>query len=98
MSFRRGCATNHQWQVEIEPLHFTRNVHHFIKRWCDQTRKTDDVDVLFFGDFQNFLGRHHNPKIDDFKVITLKHHTNDVLTNIVYIAFHSGHQNLALSF
>ena len=80
----------------VQALHLTSDVYHLIQRRRDQTREADDVAVFFFGHFQNLVGRDHHAQINHFEVITLQHDTHDVLTDIVYVALNSRHQDFAL--
>ncbi|CSI64607.1 Uncharacterised protein [Vibrio cholerae] len=47
-------------------------------------------------DFEDLLARHHHTKIDDLEVITLQHDANNVLTNVMHIAFYGRQQNLTI--
>ena len=71
---------------------------HFIQRRGNQTRQANDVDIFLACGIQNRLGWHHHPKVNDFKVITLQHHTDDIFTDIMHIALDGGHQDFAVIF
>ena len=87
----RSRATDHQRQIHFQALHFFCHVHHFIQRRGDQTTQANQVNIFLFGLFQNFCRGHHHAHIDDFEVIALQHHADNVFTNVVHIAFYRGH-------
>ena len=97
MRFRGGRAANKQRQVELQPLHFLRHVHHFIKRRGNEPRQPNHVDVFFFGFLQDTGARHHHAHVDNFKVITLQNHTHNVFTNVMNIAFHGREQDFTVA-
>src|SRR5205807_2275765 len=47
---------------------------------------------------QNFRGRDHHAKIDNFVIITLQDDAHDVLADIVHVAFYCRHHDAALRF
>ncbi|CSA71521.1 Uncharacterised protein [Vibrio cholerae] len=96
MRFRRCCPTNQKWQFKPLSLHLFRHVYHLIQRRRDKPRETDDIDILLACDFEDLLARHHHTKIDDLEVITLQHDANNVLTNVMHIAFYGRQQNLTI--
>ena len=71
-------------------------MHHFIEGRSDQTRKTNNVDVFFFGYLEDLLTWDHDAKIDDLVVVTLQNHANNVLTDIVNVTFYRSQQNLTV--
>src|SRR5207302_6869180 len=44
----------------------------------------------------DFLRRYHDAEIDDFVIVALKHDADDVLADIVDVAFNGGHHDLAV--
>ena len=96
--FGSGRATDHKRQVEILTLHLASDVDHFIQRRRDQTRQADDVALLLFGYLQDLLCRHHHAEVDDVIAVATEHHADDVLADVVYVALHGGHEDLALGF
>ena len=80
----------------VQPLHFAGDMHHFVQRWRDQPAEADDVNRLFRRYPQNFLAGHHYPQVDDLVVVTLQHHTHNILADIVYIPLYRGQQNFAV--
>ena len=97
---RRRCrrAADQQRKIESQPLHLFCDQDHFIERRCDQAGQTDERCALAFRRLENFLARHHDAEIYNLEVITLQHDANDVLANIVYIAFDGGHDDPAVRF
>ena len=93
---RCGCATDQQRQGEILPLHFTGDMHHFIKRRCDQPGEPNNFRTFAARRLQNLLAGHHHAKINDFKVIALQHDANNIFADVVHIAFHGRHDDLAI--
>ncbi|MNK86739.1 hypothetical protein D3C87_1066570 [compost metagenome] len=93
-----GGATDHQRQVEVLTLHFAGDVDHLIQRRGDQAGQADDVALLFLGYLEDFLCRHHHAEVDDVIAVATEHHADDVLADVVHVAFHRGHQDLALGF
>ena len=91
-----GGAADHQRQIHAQALHFTGHVNHFIQRRRDQTGQADDIHLLCLGRFQNLLAGYHHAHIDHVVAVTLQYHADDILADIVYIAFYRGHQDLAV--
>src|SRR5690554_3097733 len=96
VSLGRGGATDHQRNPEVQSLHFAGNVHHFVQRRCNQAAQADDVHVFLLRRLKDLLAGHHHAHVDHFVVIALQHHAHDVLADVVHIAFHRSHQDLAL--
>jgi len=91
-----GGATHQQGYVHSQPLHFFGDMHHLVQGWSDQAREADNVHLMFPGQLQDGLCRYHNPGVDHLVVVALQHHGHDIFTDIVYITFDCGHQDLAL--
>ena len=51
---------------------------------------------MLLGFFKNGFGGHHHTKVNHIVVVALKHNANDVLADVMHIAFHRRHQDLAL--
>ena len=68
---------------------------HLFERGRNQSGQADDIDLFLLGHFQNFLGRHHNPEIDHLVIVTLQDNADNVLADIMHIAFDGGHQHFA---
>ena len=77
-------------------LHLARHVNHLVKAGRDQARKADDIHLFLHRRVENLVSWHHHAKVDDIITVTGEHHTNDVLADIVHIAFHGRHQHLAV--
>ena len=61
-----------------------------------KSRQADEIRAFPRRRLENFLAGHHDAQIDDFEVITLQHHTDDILADVVHIAFHGGDDDLAV--
>ncbi len=94
----RGGAADHQRQAEALALHFLGDVDHLVQRRRDQAGEADDVALLGDGGLQNLLRRHHHAHVDHVVTVTAEHHADDVLADVVHVAFHCGHEDLALGF
>ena len=93
---RAGRRTaDQQRDINRLALHFRRHKHHFIQRWRDQPGQADNVGLFIERGFQDRLTGHHHTQINNFIAIALHDHADDVLANIVDIAFHGGEHNLA---
>ena len=91
-----GRTANQQRQVKIAALHFLGDVHHLVQRRGDQAGQADNVALLVDGGLQDFFRWHHYSQIDDVITVTAQDHADNILADVVYIAFYRGHQNLAL--
>ena len=94
----RRRPANQQGQTEPLPFHLLRHMHHLVERWRDQSAQSDRISFFLSRCFQNFRGRNHHPKIENLIVVTLQDDANDVLSDIVHVAFHCRHDDAALSF
>jgi hypothetical protein len=95
MDTARGGAADQQRNVEPLALHFGGDMHHLVERGRDQAGQADDVDLLGLGNLEDLGCRHHDAEIDDLEVVALEHDADDVLADVVDVALHGGHQNLA---
>ena len=77
-------------------LHFLGHMRHFLQRWRDQPGEPDDIHVFRARGFEDLARGHHDAQVDDLKVIALQHHADDILADVVHIAFDRGHEDLAL--
>ena len=92
-----GCRpADQQRNVEFLPLHLGGHVAHLIQRRGDQARQADDVHLMLPGFLEDCLRRHHHAEIDHLVIVTLQHHADDVLADVMHIALHRRHQDLAL--
>ena len=91
-----GGATNHQRHSKALTLHLFAQCHHLIERGGNQTGEANNIHILFTGGGENFFRRDHHAQIDNLIVIALQHYANDILADIVDIAFYRGHKDLAI--
>ncbi len=70
-------------------------MHHFVEAGRDQARQADHVDLFLDGSFQNSFAGDHHAQVDDFVVVAAEHHADDVLADVVHVAFDGGQQHLA---
>ena len=68
---------------------------HFFQRWRDQTAESNDIDLVLDRFFQNLFTRHHHAKINHLEVVTAKHDSDDILADVVHVAFDRGDQKCA---
>ena len=66
-------------------------MHHLVQGGCDKTRQADDIHLLFFRLLQNLAGRYHYAKVNHLEVITLQHHADNVLADVMHITLHRCH-------
>src|SRR5256885_1690506 len=52
--------------------------------------------VLAPRSLENLLARHHDAEVDDLEVVTLQHHADDVLADVVHVALDRGHDDAAV--
>ena len=95
------CAANHERDLAaaevLVTLHLACDIRHFFKARCNESRQTNHIGFLGLGTCQNFGSRDHDTHVDDFKVIALKHNRDNILTDIVHIAFDGRDHDLAFS-
>src|SRR5215472_7315687 len=89
------CAADQQWDDEPFPLHLRRDMGHFVQRWGDQTGEADDIDLLLARRLQNPSRWHHDAEVDHLIVVAAEHDTDDVLADVVHVAFDRRHQDPA---
>ena len=68
---------------------------HLVERGGDQSRKPDDVDLQLARRVEDLLRRHHDAEIGHLVIVALKHDADDVLADVVHVAFHGCEQDLA---
>ncbi len=73
---------------KILALHLLRHVDHLVERRRDEPRQPDEIDILTARRLENLLARNHDTEIDHLVVIALEDDADNVLANVVYIAFH----------
>jgi hypothetical protein len=90
---RRGGSTNQQWQVHATTFHLLSNVDHLIERGSNETRQTNDIDVLRDSGVENLLAGDHNTHVDDTVVVATKNDTNNVLSDIMDVALNGSEKD-----
>ena len=90
-----GGPADEQGHVKTLAFHLARHETHLVKRGCDEAGKADHIDLFALRRLQNLGGGNHHPKVDDFVIIAGEHHAHDVLADIVHIALHGRHEDLA---
>ena len=95
--FGGGRAANQQRNGKALTLHLFRHVNHFIQRRGNQAREANQVRIHLFGGFEDFVRRDHHAEVDDFVVITLQHHADDVFSDVVHVALHGRDNHLAVA-
>ena len=89
-------SADKQRQLEVLALHLLGDMHHLVERRCDEAAEADHVRFLCFGALENLLAGNHDAQIDDVVVVAGEHHADDVLADIVNIAFDRRENDLAL--
>ncbi len=91
-----GGAADQQRQFEALPLHLGRHVAHLVERGRDQPGQPDDVGLLAARGLQNLRRRHHDAEIDHLVIVAREHDADDVLADVVHVALHGRHHDLAV--
>ena len=97
MGLRRRGPANQQRNGKALAFHLFRHVNHLVQRRGNQPGEANQVGIHFAGGFEDFIRRHHHAKIDNFVVIALQHHANDIFTDVVDVAFHGRNDHLAVA-
>ena len=92
----RGRAADEQRNLETSALHLARDVNHLVQRRRDQTAQADDVGIFRFRAFQDFFARHHHAEVNHLVVVAGQHHTDDVLADVMHVAFDGGEHDFSL--
>ena len=69
---------------------------HFVERWGDEAGEADDVGIFFFEGFEDFIAGDHDAHVDDIESITGEDDADDVLADVMDVAFDGGHDDLAI--
>ena len=91
-----GRSADEQRQLEALPLHLAGHMHHFVERRRDQAAEPDDVGLFCLGALENLFARDHHAHVDDLVVVAGEHHADDVLADVVNVAFDRGEHDLSL--
>ena len=90
----RGPA-DQQRDAEIAPSHLLRHDDHLVERWRDQAGQPHHVGAQLDCRVEDFLGRDHDPEVVDLVVVAGEHNADDVLADVVDVAFDRGEHELA---
>ena len=71
-------------------------MHHLFKAGSNQSAQPNYICAILTRSSQNRLAGDHHAEIDHLVVVTSQDDTNDVLADIMHIAFHRRHHDLAL--
>ena len=83
-------------RLEAEALHLAGDVGHLVQTRSDEAAQADHVDLVLLGGVEDFFARAHHAEVDDLEVVTGQYHAHDVLADVVHVALHRGHEDLAL--
>ena len=97
VGFRGGCPANQQRNSEALALHLFCHVDHFVQRRRNQPGKTNQIRIHFASGPEDFIRRDHHAKIDNFVVIALQYHADNVFADVVYVALHGGNDHLTVT-
>ena len=97
MRLRGRRAANQQRYCKALTLHLFGDVDHLIQRRRDQTRQPDNIRLLLYGGFQDLVARHHHAEVDNLVVITLQHNADNILTDVMHVAFDRGQHDFAVT-
>jgi len=91
-----GGSADEQRDGEAGARELLGGVDHLIERRRDQTGEADDVHLLLAGDLENLVARHHDAEVDDFVIITGEDDADDVLADVVHVAFDGREEEFSL--
>ena len=97
MNPARRRSADQERHVDLAPRHFLCNRNHFVEGRCDQPRKPNHVRVLVDGGLQDLVYRDHDAQVNDFVVVAAEDDADNVLANVVDVAFYRRHHDLALA-
>ncbi len=89
-------AADKERQIVVETLHLAGDVHHLVERRCDEPGQADHCSTLALRGLEDLLAGHHDAEVDDLEVIALEHDANDVLADVVHVAFDRREHDLAV--
>ena len=75
-----------------------RDMDHLVERRRDEAAEADHVCLLLFGACEDLFAGDHDAKVDDIVVVARKHDADNVLADVVDIAFDGREDDLALRF
>ena len=91
-----GGSADEQRQLEALALHLVGDVDHLVERWGDEAAEADHVGLLGLGALEDFFAGDHDAEVDDFVVVAGEDDADDVLADVVDVAFDGGEEDLAL--
>ena len=91
-----GRAADQKRDMETLALHLGGHMHHLVQRRRDQARQPDHIDLLGLCNLKDLRRRDHHAKVDDLVIVAGQHDADDVLADIMHIALHRRHQDLAV--
>ena len=89
----RGRATDEQRHAQAGAAQLCGNIDHLFERGCDEATQPHEIDLLAQRSLHNAVGRNHDAEVDDVVVVAGQHDRHDVLSDVVNIALHGGHQD-----
>ena len=95
MDAARRRPADQQRHVEAGAFHLARHEAHFVERRRDEAGEADHVDLLADRRLDDLGGRHHHAEIDDLVIVAGEHDADDVLADVVDVALHRRHEDLA---
>ncbi len=97
VDLRRRRAADQQRHRHPRALHFLGDRHHFVERRGDQAAEADHVGVILVRRLEDLRPGDHHAEVDDLEPVTLQHHADDILADVVDVALHGRHHDLALA-
>jgi len=92
----RGRPADQQRHGHAGALHFLGHRHHLVEAGGDEAGQPDHVGLVVVRAGKDRRPGHHDAQIDHVIAIALEHHADDVLADVVHIALHCRHDDLAL--
>ena len=91
-----GGSADEQRQLEALALHLAGHVDHLVERGGDEAAEADEVGLLGAGALEDFFAGDHDAQVDDLVVVAGEHDADDVLADVVHVAFDGGEDDFAL--
>ena len=93
-----GGSADEERDFEALALHFLGDVDHLVERGGDEAAEADHVGLLGFGALEDLFAGDHDAEVDDVVVVAGEDYADDVLADVVDVAFDGGEEDLALGF
>ena len=90
----RGGSANEEGDIEVRTLHLAGDMDHLVERGGDETAQADDVDLVLLGGGQDLVAWDHDAEIDDLVAVAGQDDADNVLSDVMDIAFDGGHEDL----